>query len=65
MRDALDDAAEVGLEVVSTTSGHRWGYMRCTTCGQRRSVWSTPRNAENHAKDIRRFADRHRHEEQR
>lgn len=63
IRAALDDADDAGLNVVATTAGHRWGYVACPTCGQRLSIWSTPRNAEDHAKDIRRFTAKHLHDE--
>jgi RNA:NAD 2'-phosphotransferase (TPT1/KptA family) len=29
------------LEVTQTEAGHRWGYIRCTICGQVISIWST------------------------
>jgi hypothetical protein len=51
------------LVVVATDAGHRWGYVECTRCGDRLSVWSTPRSPGNHAKDIARFALRHDHPE--
>jgi hypothetical protein len=44
--------------------GHGWGYLRCPADGQRLSVWSTPKNADNHAKQIRRFITRHSHLEE-
>jgi hypothetical protein len=64
IRAALDDAAAAGLVVKDTSAhGHSWGYVYCPKCGQRFSVSSTPKNAGNHAKQIRRFILRHRHEE--
>jgi hypothetical protein len=41
--------------------GHRWGVVRCLTCDDTVSVWSTPRVPENNAADIQRFAKRHQH----
>ena len=49
------------LTVTATAAGHRWGYIQCTVCGQRISVWSTPRSSTDHAKDLARFATRHQH----
>jgi hypothetical protein len=43
------------------STGHAWGRLRCAH-GQRGgcqfSVWSTPRNAHNHAAQIRRRVDK-------
>lgn len=44
-------------------SGHLWGYVFCGS-GCRVRVNSTPRNQGDHAKDIRRAADRCPHEEE-
>ena len=49
-------------------SSHAWGRLLCplhTPDGCQISIWSTPRSAQNHAKAIRRDADRchHCHEE--
>lgn len=64
VRKALDEAHKAGFDVKETTAGHRWGYVRCTECGQTFSVWSTPRSADNHAKQIRRFIANHSHTEE-
>ena len=77
IRDALDEACwevrkapdgtadEEAFEVADTSAhGHSWGYVRCTRCGQRISVWSTPKSADNHGKQIRRFIQRHSHTEE-
>jgi hypothetical protein len=72
VREALDEAEgacdnedKACFEVADTSSsGHSWGYVRCRACGQRMSVWSTPKNADNHANQIRRFMRRHHHEEE-
>lgn len=42
------------------SNGHAWGKLRCplqARDGCRISVWSTPRDAENHARHIRRELD--------
>ena len=62
---ALADAEEAGWTVTPTSSGHRWGVLRCgeaSRLGCQVSVWSTPRNPGNHAKQIRRALDRCPHE---
>jgi hypothetical protein len=77
IRDALDEACkqvrkaldgtgdEEAFDVEDTSArGHSWGYVRCTRCSQRLSVWSTPRSADAHAKQIRRFIQRHSHTEE-
>jgi hypothetical protein len=64
VRDALDGAHEAGFTVRETSAGHRWGYVECGKCGQRLSVWSTPKNADNHARQTRRFLQRHGHEDE-
>lgn len=62
VRDALDEAVAAGFEVGDTSGhGHNWGYVRCTADKQRMQVWSTPRDADTHAKQIRRFLLRHSH----
>jgi hypothetical protein len=61
-RSALAEADAAGLKVVPTTAhGHSWGYIDCTNCAGRFWVWSTPRDADNHANQIRHFIQRHRH----
>lgn len=58
--DALDDAAAAGLKIIpAAPRAHRWGRVECPSCGEHLSVWSTPRNADDHAKDIRRFIRHH------
>jgi phage terminase large subunit GpA-like protein len=65
IREALDAADAAGFKVeMSTGHGHAWGYVTCPHCGQRLSVWSTPRNDDNHAKQIERFIRRHIREQQ-
>jgi hypothetical protein len=65
IRDALAAVAETHVEVVPKpgSHGHAWGYLRCRVCGERKFVWSTPKSAENHAKDLIRWTARHTHEE--
>ena len=41
-------------------SAHAWGRLLCPLAdreGHAMSIWSTPRNAENHARQIRRNVD--------
>jgi hypothetical protein len=62
VRAALDDADAAGFKIVATAAhGHSWGYVDCPRCPDRFYLWSTPRNADNHAKQIRRFVQRHAH----
>jgi hypothetical protein len=63
--DALDEAAAADFNVMDTSRhGHSWGYIHCLVCGQKFSVSSTPRNADNHAEQIRRFMRRHHHNQE-
>lgn len=58
---ALAYAEKAGWDVVSRSSGHRWGVARCGQAGRsgcQVSIWSTPRSPGNHAKQIRRAVDR-------
>ncbi len=51
---------------VKPVSGHAWGRLYCahhSRDGCMVSVWSTPRNAENHARSIIRDVDRCPHQE--
>ena len=46
---------------VKLSNGHAWGRMKCpchTREGCQLSVWSTPRNPEAHARQLRRAVDR-------
>lgn len=54
---ALRYAESQGWTVTPTSSGHRWGKAECGR-GCVISIWSTPRNPGNHAKQIRRAVDR-------
>ena len=40
------------------------GYVMCGLDKQRMSVWSTPKNAGNHARQIRHFISHHSHPEE-
>jgi hypothetical protein len=66
IRDALSSARAAGIEITPKpgSHGHSWGHLRCLTCGDFKSVWSTPKNPASHAKDIARWADRHAHKEE-
>ena len=52
------------FDVVPDKNGHRWGWVVCLTCGNRRSINSTPRNPHDEAERIGRFAALHRHTEE-
>jgi hypothetical protein len=52
-------AESLGWRVVEG-SGHAWAYLYCPRAdrsGCKIGVWSTPRSAENHARQIRRQVD--------
>jgi hypothetical protein len=61
---ALKYARSQGWTVIKSLRGHCWGMIRCAhgRGGCQKSVWSTPKNAQNHADAIRRFVDRCPHE---
>ena len=53
--------AELNGWTVRMSNGHAWGRLFCAFAdrdGCIVSVWSTPRNAQNHAKAIMRAVDR-------
>lgn len=52
---AIENLDKTRFEVEEIHRGHRWGVVRCRTCGANRAIWSTPRVPENNAKDIERF----------
>ena len=65
VREALDAAVAGGFKVEDTsTHGHSWGWVRCAVCGQKFSVWSTPKSPGTHARQIRQFVRRHGHEDE-
>ena len=58
---ALRDAEARGWAVAIAATAHRWGVMTCpeeSRAGCRSSIWSTPRNAGNHARQIRQALNR-------
>lgn len=63
--DALTAVDCPGLRVDQIHKGHRWGVLVCEVCGDDLSLWSTPRVPEDVARRVHRFAQRHRHEEDR
>ncbi|CAN5143771.1 hypothetical protein BH20ACT16_BH20ACT16_03690 [soil metagenome] len=44
-----------GWTVTPTAAGHRWGKAQCGS-GCSASIWSTPKNPQNHANQVRRAA---------
>jgi hypothetical protein len=58
VQDAVEEAERLGWRF-EASGGHAWGRGYCP-CGECRiiSVWSTPANAGNHAKQILRAARR-------
>jgi hypothetical protein len=57
---AIRYAEALGWEV-DISPGHAWGHLYCpfaNRAGCRLSIWSTPRNPENHARQLRRDVDR-------
>ncbi len=59
--EAAVELAEARGWTVHLSSGHAWGHLYRplgSRDGCRVSVWSTPRNAQNHAKGIRRAVER-------
>jgi hypothetical protein len=59
--NALRRAEEAGLEITVIHRGHRWGEVICVRCQAGLGIWSTPRNAGTHAKQIDRFTQNHTH----
>jgi hypothetical protein len=61
---AVKDAEAAGWRIEQDGSGHCWGRMLCpygkepTHQRHQHSVWSTPKNPGNHAKQIRRQVER-------
>lgn len=62
IENALQYVESNGWTVEQTARGHRWGVARCGH-GCTVSIWSTPKNPGNHAKQIRRAVDRRPHQE--
>jgi hypothetical protein len=64
---ALVEAERAGWEIEPTRSGHRWGVMRCqerSREGCQASIWSTPRSADDHARQLQRAIGRCPHGEE-
>ena len=57
--EALHRLERIGFVVRRINRGHRWGEVLCPSCQASRDVYSTPRDAGTHAKQITRFVDRH------
>lgn len=66
IKSAIEYAVERGWSLVEAgSSSHTWGRLKCPfndkdcRCGEHciKSVWSTPRNPQNFAKQIRRVVD--------
>jgi hypothetical protein len=56
IEEAVREAEAKGW-TVSLSHGHAWGILRCRLAargGCQISVWSTPRDADNHARQLRR-----------
>ena len=60
---ALQHAESEGWEI-KTSNGHAWGRMFCPGGGCIASIWSTPKNPTNHARQLRRVVDRCRCEDE-
>jgi hypothetical protein len=61
IREALNYAEACGWTIKKAgPRAHAWGVIQCSYGHRdcRMSIWSTPRNPENHAKAIRRKVDR-------
>ena len=62
---ALKYAETYGWKVIKKGTGHAWGVIRCPhksddcRCGQfcQSSIWSTPKNPDNHARQIKSIVD--------
>jgi hypothetical protein len=66
VRQALDEIDLANFKVTPTEAhGHSWGYIDCLNkaCKGRFYIWSTPGDEDSHARKIRRFIQRHVHEE--
>lgn len=60
---ALKAPEAAGWSVIATAAGHRWGKAQCGH-GCVISIWSTPKNPGNHAKQITRAVRNCPHEEE-
>lgn len=65
IEEVLSYAEAEGWTIVISARGHAWGLLRCPhnspkcRCGDfcQMSVWSTPRNPQNHAKQLKNRID--------
>jgi hypothetical protein len=68
IEDAIKYAEENGWSYKNSgNSAHSWGKLLCplhTREGHKMLIWSTPRSAFNHARQIRRIVDRCQHNEE-
>lgn len=62
IEEALQDAERHGFQVLKS-AGHPWGVLRCPGDCPQKSVWSTPRHPQSHARDISRTVERCPHTE--
>ena len=66
IEEAVTYAEASGWQVVPVKKGHAWGRLYChqhDRDGCMVSVWSTPRSAGNHARDLIRAIDRCPHQD--
>src|SRR5260370_17114559 len=59
IKAALNYAKSNGWSIIKSLRGHCWGMIRCShgRGGCQKSVLSTPKNPQNHAKAVPRFVD--------
>jgi hypothetical protein len=57
VREAIEYAEKHGW-TIRLPKGHSYGALLAPDGRTRKSVWSTPRNPDNHARDIERLVDR-------
>jgi hypothetical protein len=60
INEVLDYADDLGLCIVQTKAGHRWGRLECAE-SHKKSIWSTPASPGNHARDLRKWIEQHAH----
>jgi len=68
IEEALQYAEKYGwiVEVHNRSKSHAWGVMKCATNDTKcwnglyctTSIWSTPKNAQNHAKQLKKIVDK-------
>ncbi|GAA3256328.1 hypothetical protein GCM10020216_093310 [Nonomuraea helvata] len=57
---ALKAIRKIGwLTLVETHNGHRWGRADCVCGRDPYTIWCTPRNPGNHARDILKWVGKH------